>query len=134
MKLERSIERWSLCSPEAIAKGSEAQVMFCIKDAQHDIAALAAENERLRTALKPFADECGTWFDDVPSDYRIKIKLLTKVITSKMTVHDLRRARDVLADRLVPTGTQQETSFSSCSEDGHSCSDGAPPYDFQRGR
>jgi hypothetical protein len=48
VKLERSVERWSLCSPEAIAKGSEAQVTFCIKDAQHDIAALAGEIARLK--------------------------------------------------------------------------------------
>jgi hypothetical protein len=51
----------------------------------------------LVNALKPFATECNTWPDDqAPDDYRIKVKLETKVINSKLTVGDLRCARSAL--------------------------------------
>lgn len=59
---------------------------------------VAAERERdeAREALKPFASECETWADDAPDDYRIKIKLDTKSMMSRLTLADLRRTRAIV--------------------------------------
>lgn len=53
--LMRTPERWAAMKPEAVVEGSQAQVLYALKDAQHDIAAQAArmremeaENERLK--------------------------------------------------------------------------------------
>jgi hypothetical protein len=42
-ELSRSTERWAACSPKAISEGSQAQVLYALQDAQHDIAFLADE-------------------------------------------------------------------------------------------
>lgn len=66
MELERSIERWAALSPKAVADGSPAQSMFCIEDAQKDIARLAAaletsESERAKlVALAEFQHDLMT--------------------------------------------------------------------------
>lgn len=46
--LRRELPRWAAMSPKMISEGSPAQFMYAMDDAQHDIAALAAEIERLR--------------------------------------------------------------------------------------
>lgn len=58
---------------------------------------LSGRIAELEAALKPFADEANTWVHSAPDDYQIKIKLETKVMPSKLTVGDLRRARDLIA-------------------------------------
>lgn len=58
-ELSRSLERWAACSPDAISKGSQAQVFYAIKDAQHDIAALGRRIERFvhgSPAVVPWED------------------------------------------------------------------------------
>jgi hypothetical protein len=46
--MERSIERWNGMVPEEVAKGSEAQIIFALRDAKADIAAL---HEALKSVL-----------------------------------------------------------------------------------
>ncbi|MCZ3377482.1 hypothetical protein [Rhizobium sp. AG207R] len=54
--------------------------------------------EEVRKVLEPFAAECATWPDDkAPDDYVIKIKLYSKVMSSKLRVGDLRVARALLS-------------------------------------
>ncbi len=48
--LERSLERWANLSPEVVADGSRAQMVFALRAAQKDIATLAAEVKRLKAA------------------------------------------------------------------------------------
>lgn len=48
LELRRNLARWAAMSPKAVAEGSQAQCMYAIGDAQHDIAALASEIDRLR--------------------------------------------------------------------------------------
>ena len=52
MKLARSIEQWRAGEPQAIAAGSNAQVVHALFDAKHDILGLDAENARLRAASR----------------------------------------------------------------------------------
>jgi hypothetical protein len=47
--MERSKQQWAAIVPAAVAKGSEAQCMHCIADAQKDIAAFYVETDRLRS-------------------------------------------------------------------------------------
>lgn len=49
--LRRDLSRWAAMSPQAISEGSPAQFMYAMADAQHDIAALAEEVERLHARL-----------------------------------------------------------------------------------
>ena len=48
MELRRNLARWAAMSPKAVSEGSSAQFMYAMDDAQHDIAALASEIDRLR--------------------------------------------------------------------------------------
>lgn len=48
LELRRNLARWAAMSPKAISEGSPAQCMYAMDDAQHDIAALASEIDRLR--------------------------------------------------------------------------------------
>jgi hypothetical protein len=52
MKLERTIEQWRNCDPRAMAKQSEAAVMYAFTDAKADILKLASERTALRALLK----------------------------------------------------------------------------------
>ena len=54
--MRRDLARWEAMSPRAIAEGSPAQFMYAMDDAQHDIAALAAEIERLRAFVQSVAN------------------------------------------------------------------------------
>lgn len=47
--------------------------------------------EEVRALLEPFAIEAAKWSAAAPDDYRIKVKLDTKVLPSRLTVGDLRR-------------------------------------------
>lgn len=58
MKLNRSISRWEACDPSAIAAGSDAQCLYCIKDARADILNLAIFVERV-ARLNRDAGEIG---------------------------------------------------------------------------
>ena len=54
--------------------------------------------EEVRKVLEPFAAECATWPDDkAPDDYVIKVKLYSKVMSSKLRIGDLRAARALLS-------------------------------------
>lgn len=58
----------------------------------------AEVTEEVRKVLEPFAAECATWADDkAPDDYVIKIKLYSKVMSSKLRVGDLRATRALLS-------------------------------------
>lgn len=152
MNLERSIERWNLCSPSAIAKGSEAQIIFYLRDAQHDIAALAAEVERQRTDIKEreqafeihwnatrtatklwqeqHPGQEGTW----PDHANLCVWLMGQLEAIREELSDFVDAYDdgselhaaaMLRDHIrhaQKPRTQQETSFCSCSEEVHNCS------------
>jgi hypothetical protein len=61
-----------------------------------EIERLKVDNDRLRAALEPFADEAKTWDVAAPDDYVVKVKLSTKVLPARFTVGDLRRARATL--------------------------------------
>ena len=50
--MNRSIERWKVCLPSAMAKQSEAAITYAFEDARHDIIELADQNARLRGLLK----------------------------------------------------------------------------------
>jgi hypothetical protein len=45
--LERSLDRWRKCEPEAMAKQSEVAIMYAFKDAKKDIATMTALVEKL---------------------------------------------------------------------------------------
>jgi hypothetical protein len=51
MILQRDLDRWSGMKPEAVAAGSEAAIAYALKDAKHDIAALAYQNGKMLAAL-----------------------------------------------------------------------------------
>lgn len=57
--LRRELARWAAMSPKAIAEGSPAQFMYAMADAQHDIATLADEIDRLRAALREVRSKSG---------------------------------------------------------------------------
>jgi hypothetical protein len=59
VKLNRDISRWAALNPEAIAAGSQAQVICALSDAQHDILALAAEIGRMNVALRRKRQDTG---------------------------------------------------------------------------
>ncbi|HDR8985154.1 TPA: hypothetical protein QDA89_004106 [Burkholderia vietnamiensis] len=40
-RLERSIEQWRRCDPDLMSKQSQAAIFYALKDAKHDILALA---------------------------------------------------------------------------------------------
>ena len=50
--MRRAFSQYECCSPEAISQGSQAQVMFFVRDAKHDIAALRASEAELVEALR----------------------------------------------------------------------------------
>lgn len=57
MEMNRTIEQWRGCDPEAMAYHmSEAATMYAFKDAKADILALHAENERLRAQAQHESD------------------------------------------------------------------------------
>lgn len=52
MKLRRTVATYEACSPNAIASGSKAQMMYFVEDAQKDIGTLADTLTELREAAK----------------------------------------------------------------------------------
>lgn len=53
--MKRSLDRYAGTSPEAVASGSSAQMMYFVEDAKADIAVLAAENQSLRKIISDCA-------------------------------------------------------------------------------
>lgn len=51
MKLRRTVATYEACTPEAVSGGSQAQMMNFVRDAQHDIGALADALHECRKAL-----------------------------------------------------------------------------------
>lgn len=49
--MPRTIDQWRNMVPEAVAEGSQAQVLYCLKDARVSILTLNAEIDRLRSEL-----------------------------------------------------------------------------------
>lgn len=43
-RLKRSIEQWRRCDPDLMSKQSQAAIFYALKDAKHDILALAADH------------------------------------------------------------------------------------------
>lgn len=68
INLARSIERYALCSPYAIASSSEAAITYFVEDAKKDIATLAARIAELESALEPFAAVAERILAEAPSD------------------------------------------------------------------
>jgi len=56
LRLKRKPEQYAGASPNAIASGSKAQMMYFVEDAKSDIAALLDHIEALRKALEPFVE------------------------------------------------------------------------------
>ena len=48
----RTRTQWRGMKPEAVIAGSEAQILYCIQDARHDILCLYAEIDQLRSGLE----------------------------------------------------------------------------------
>ena len=55
--LNRSPRGWAGMSPEAVCAGSEAQKLYCIRDAKADIATLVSEIQRLEQLVDLGADK-----------------------------------------------------------------------------
>lgn len=49
--MNRTIDRWKVCLPSAMAQQSEAAIVYAFEDARHDIIELADQNARLRSLL-----------------------------------------------------------------------------------
>lgn len=56
--LNSSPRAWAEMSPEAVAAGSNAQVIYCLRDAKADIATLVGEVRRLETMLSARPSPC----------------------------------------------------------------------------
>jgi hypothetical protein len=67
MKLERSVEQWQNCVPKVIAAGSTAQVEIALRDARHDILAMAAALTKIAEATGPRPS--GSWTDEQAADH-----------------------------------------------------------------
>jgi molecular chaperone GrpE (heat shock protein) len=50
--MNRSIERWSVCSPLAMANQSNAAIKYAFEDARHDILELHDQLRRAKNLLK----------------------------------------------------------------------------------
>jgi len=57
MELNRTAEQWQKCDPKAMAKMSEAAIMYALADARSDVLRMHAEIERLRAGLTLVACE-----------------------------------------------------------------------------
>lgn len=55
--MRRKLSQYANCTPRAVSDGSPAQVFHFVEDAKHDIAELAAANERLRKAITGAIEE-----------------------------------------------------------------------------
>jgi hypothetical protein len=64
--MKRSIEQWRGMVPEAVVNGSPAQVIYCIKDAQHEILELFRETERWAAVIRDMPD-CDIEFSNKKS-------------------------------------------------------------------
>lgn len=49
--MNRSIDRWSICSPAAMVNQSKTATQYAFEDARHDILELHEQNKRLRAML-----------------------------------------------------------------------------------
>jgi hypothetical protein len=49
--MRRKLSQYANCTARAVSDGSPAQVFNFVEDAKHDIAELAAENDRLRKVI-----------------------------------------------------------------------------------
>lgn len=56
MELNRTAEQWQKCDPKAMAKMSEAAIMYALADARSDVLRMHSEIERLTTAGLEAAD------------------------------------------------------------------------------
>ena len=59
--MRRSIDVWRRLSAKKVAAGSEAQVVFCIADAAHDIDELFRENEKAAAELHAVQEGSDQW-------------------------------------------------------------------------
>lgn len=50
------VDRWAKCDPKAMAKMSEAAIMYALQDAKSDILRMHAELETLRAKIKAYED------------------------------------------------------------------------------
>jgi hypothetical protein len=50
--MNRSIDRWNVCNPSAMAQQSIAAITYAFEDARHDMLELAQQNKRLRELLR----------------------------------------------------------------------------------
>lgn len=64
--MQRTDQQWINMSPEAVCAGSPAQVLFCIRDARHDILELLCKVEALKTALGWCVENDGECLADHP--------------------------------------------------------------------
>jgi len=62
VKLQRTLDQWRNCDPKMMVNAqSPAAIQFAIADAKHDIAALAHENDTLRTANQRLEGEVANY-------------------------------------------------------------------------
>lgn len=82
--MNRSIERWSICSPAAMVKQSAAAVQYAFEDARHDILELNNHNKRMRALLCMAAyPKRGT------KEEELDIAEFAKIVQSVYTVDQL---------------------------------------------
>lgn len=62
-QMERSPERWANMSPDVVADGSRAQVVYALKDAQHDTALLVAALATPPAPSVPWEEQAAQWLD-----------------------------------------------------------------------
>lgn len=93
MELQRTVEQWRECDPKAMARMSEAAVMYALQDAKADVLRMHAEVERLRADEKRL-----DWLAD-PKNTIGNVQLPANVIFDNP--HSLRSAIDA-AMELTP--------------------------------
>ena len=85
--MNRSIDRWSICSPKAMATQSGAAITYAFEDARHDILELNDQNKRMRELLCIAAyPKRGT------NEERLDIAEFAKLIQGLYTVDQLESA------------------------------------------
>ena len=113
--MRRHLSRWAGTNPAAVARGSEAQAVFCIRDAQHDIAALA----RALTAATVEAERNKV--DREVLDYAIQRAEAAEERVSALTVE-----RDGLRDALMVQTRRANGCVAGCA-----CLDGGVGWGAQ---
>lgn len=84
-KLARTLDQWRKCDPEAMANMSQAAIMYALKDAKHDILALASISDAARapdlsriSAILASEIECSVFEKDVQPALDVARKALAK--------------------------------------------------------